>query len=89
MEENNIRDNSTDTVKTNSSESTEGFTLPRWYNYSAVSKFKSVRRSIRRGHIDQSCGIIYPNRLFNNRKTTIGRSHNQLKKRIYEQIRGI
>ena len=89
MEENNIRDNSTDTVKTNSSESTKVFTLPRWYNYSAVSKFKSVRRSIRRGHIDQSCGIIYPNRPFNNRKTTIGRSHNQLKKRIYEQIRGI
>lgn len=89
MEENNIIDNAIDTVKTNSSKSTEGFILPRWYNYSAVSKFKSVRRAIRRGHIDQSCGIIYPNRPFNNRKTTIGRSHNQLKKRIYEQIRGI
>ena len=63
--------------------------LPKWTNYSAVSKFKSVRRAIRRGHVDIMSGVIYPNRPFNNRKPTIGRSHNQLKKKIYGQIRGI
>ena len=89
MEEKNIKDAALDIVKVINKEFSEDSILPKWPNYSAVSKFKSVRRSIRRGHIDQSCGIIYPNRPFNNRKTTIGRSHNQLKKKIYEQIRGI
>lgn len=63
--------------------------LPRWPNYSAVSKFKSVRRAIRRGHVDLFFGVEYPNRPFNNRKPTLGRSHNQLKKRIYGQLKRV
>lgn len=63
--------------------------LPVWPNYNAVSKFKSVKRAIRRGHVDLMLGIVYPNRPFNNRKPTFGRSHNQLKRRIYGQLRGL
>lgn len=62
---------------------------PIWNNYSAVSRYRSVRRAIRRGHVDYISGAIYPNRPFNNRKPTAGRSYNQLKKKIYGQIRGI
>lgn len=89
MEEKNIKDAALDIVQTINKEFSENSTLPRWPNYSAVSKFKSVRRAIRRGHVDLMFGIVYPNRPFNNRKPTMGRSHNQLKKRIYGQIRGI
>lgn len=63
--------------------------IPKWESYSAVSKFRSVRRAIRRGHVDLMFGIIYPNRPFNNRKPTMGRYHNKLKQRIYGKIRGI
>lgn len=89
MEEKNIKDAALDVVKTINEEFNKESVLPRWPNYSAVSKFKSVRRAIRRGHVDLMFGIVYPNRPFNNRKPTMGRSHNQLKKRIYGQIRGI
>lgn len=65
----------------------ESGNLPLWNNYNAVAKFKSVRRSIRRGHVDLFTGIIYPSRPFNNRKNTKGRKMNGLKKMIYEQFK--
>ncbi len=89
MEEKNIKDVALDIAKGVNKNFSEENTLPKWPSYSAVSKFRSVRRAIRRGHVDLMFGIVYPNRPFNNRKPTMGRSHNQLKKRIYGQIRGI
>lgn len=89
MEEKNIKDAALDIAKRIGENFSEECILPKWPNYSAVSRFKSVRRAIRKGHMDLVFGVIYPNRPFNNRKSTIGRSHNQLKKRIYGQIRGI
>ena len=53
--------------------------------YEAVSRFKSVRRAIRRGHISLD-GVIYPKRPFNNAKHNKG-SLNDEKKRIYEQLK--
>lgn len=52
-------------------------------NFYGVSRFKSIRRAIRRGqaHID---GTIYPRRPFNNRSP---RKVNELKKQIYGQLR--
>lgn len=67
----------------------EEYTIPIWNNYSSISRFKSVRRAIRRGHVDLFSGMEYPNRPFNNRRPTIGRHHNQLKKRIYEQFKRV
>lgn len=58
--------------------------IPGWYNYTAVSKFRSIKRAIRRGHVDMISGMIYPNRPFNNRKPTRGRKFNELKKSIHE-----
>ena len=89
MEENNMKDTALDIAMEVNKYPNKNNLLPKWTNYSAVSKFKSVRRAIRRGHVDIMSGVIYPNRPFNNRKPTIGRSHNQLKKKIYGQIRGI
>lgn len=89
MEEKNIKDATLDIAREVNKNFSEENTLPKWPFYSAVSKFRSVRRAIRRGHVDLMFGIVYPNRPFNNRKPTMGRSHNQLKKRIYGQIRGI
>lgn len=63
--------------------------IPRWANYSATSKFKSVRRAIRRGHVDLFLGVVYPSRPFNNRKPTNGRSHNKVKREIYGQLAGL
>lgn len=60
--------------------------------YEAVSKFKSARRAIRRGHVSLD-GIIFPKRPFNNKANTCGRkSHysrtvNERKKLIYEQLK--
>ena len=54
-------------------------------NFEAVSRFKSVRRAIRRGHISLD-GVIYPKRPFNNAKHKKG-SLNDEKKRIYEQLK--
>lgn len=55
-------------------------------NFSAVSKFKSVRRAIRRGQVDLFSGIVYPKRPFNNRKPTEGRKFNESRKEIYGRI---
>ena len=55
--------------------------------YEAVSKFKSVRRAIRRGHVSVY-GFIYPDRPFNNRTAKKGtRSFNELRKKIYGRLR--
>ena len=55
--------------------------------YEAVSKFKSVRRAIRRGHVSVY-GFIYPDRPFNNRTAKTGtRPFNKLRKKIYGQLR--
>ena len=60
--------------------------------YEAVSKFKSVRRAIRRGHVSLD-GIIFPKRPFNNRANTSRRKGhhsrvtNEVKKSIYEQLK--
>lgn len=72
----NVRDKKTTTFETDN-------ILPSWSDYSAVSKFKSVRRAIRRGHVDLFTGIIYPKRPFSNKKRTKGRRINELKKQIY------
>ena len=53
--------------------------------YEAVSKFKSVRRIIRRGHVSLD-GFIYPKRPFNNAKHGKN-SLNDRKKMIYEQLK--
>lgn len=87
MEEKSLKDVALDVAQNINKEFIDKFTLPKWNNYSATSRYKSVRRAIRRGHVDLISGVIYPNRPFNNRKPTIGRSHNQLKKRVYGQIR--
>lgn len=60
--------------------------------YDAVSKFKSVRRAIRRGHVSLD-GIIFPKRPFNNRVNTCKRKGhhsrliNERKKMIYGQLK--
>ena len=53
--------------------------------YEAVSRFKSVRRAIRRGHVSLD-GFIYPKRPFNNAKHGKN-SLNDRKKMIYEQLK--
>ncbi len=50
--------------------------------YEAVSKFKSVRRAIRRNHVTPY-GVTYPKRPFSNTNT----KENKIKKQIYEQLR--
>lgn len=52
----------------------------------AVSKFKSINRAIRRGHLSPVY-TIYPSRPFNNRKPTRGRQFNERKKFIYAELR--
>lgn len=60
--------------------------------FEAVSKFKSVNRAIRRGHVFSN-GLIIPKRPFNNRansnnrKYTHSRKLNELKKQIYGRIK--
>lgn len=55
--------------------------------FDAVSKFRSVKRAFRRGHISVY-GIIYPDRPFNNRTSKKNsRPYNELKKKIYGQLR--
>lgn len=61
--------------------------IPNWNTYYSVSQFKSVRRAIRRGHISLMPGIIYPDRPFNNRKSSPGRNLNISKKKIYERLK--
>lgn len=55
--------------------------------FEAVSKFKSVKRACRRGHIS-IYGFIYPKRPFNNRTSKKNtRPFNELRKAIYGQLR--
>lgn len=55
--------------------------------FDAVSKFKSVRRAIKRGHVSLD-GIIFPNRPFNNRSRKKGTRPLEIEKeRIYEQLK--
>ena len=55
--------------------------------YEAVSKFKSVKRAWRRGHIS-IYGFIYPKRPFNNRTSKKNtRPFNESRKVIYGQLR--
>lgn len=58
------------------------------FSYNGVSKFKSVRRAIRRGKVDLFTGVVYPRRPFNNRKPTKGRRFNESRKEIYGRITG-
>jgi hypothetical protein len=51
------------------------------HSFIGVSKFKSVRRAIRRGHMS-IFGDIYPNRPFNNRKS----KESKVKRQIYGQL---
>lgn len=53
--------------------------------YEAVSRFKSVGRAIKRGHVSLD-GFIYPKRPFNNAKHSKN-SLNDRKKMIYEQLK--
>ena len=53
--------------------------------YEAVSRFKSVRRAIRRGHVSLY-GIIFPKRPCNNAKQGKN-SLNDRRKMIYEQLK--
>lgn len=60
--------------------------------FNAISRYKSVSRAYRRGHISLT-GDIYPKRPFNNRANTSKRKGrhsrvmNELKKDIYEQYK--
>ena len=54
--------------------------------YSAVGKYKSIRRAIRKGHVT-SWGEEVPKRPFNNRGRTDGREIQITKERIYEQLK--
>ena len=87
MEENN-RKKLLNIVNELNSKFKEGI-LPNFTNYHAISKFRSIRRAIKRGHVDLITGKIYPKNPFNNRKPTLGRTHNELKKKLYGQFRGI
>ena len=51
----------------------------------AAGRFRSVKRAIKRGLVSPY-GVIYPKRPFNNRKSTLGRSENELKKKLYVRI---
>lgn len=59
--------------------------LPKYLSYNIVSRFRSIRRAIRRGRIDLYTGIPFPRRPYSNRKPTPGRRINELKKQIYGQ----
>lgn len=54
--------------------------------YSAVGKYKSIRRAIRKGHVT-SWGEEVPKRPFNNRKRTLGRELQITKERIYGELK--
>lgn len=54
--------------------------------YSAVGKYKSIRRAIRRGHVTSWGGEV-PKRPFNNRKRTSGRKLQISKEKIYGELK--
>ena len=60
--------------------------LEHFVSFEAVKKFKSIRRAFKRGHISPY-GVIYPKRPFSNKKPTKGRAMNELKKKIYGQLK--
>ena len=71
-------------MEENKEEKVKELTLLR---FEAVSRFKSVKRAWRRGHISDY-GLIYPKRPFNNRTSKKNtRSFNELRKIIYGQLR--
>lgn len=86
MEEKNIKDTALNIAQAINQGFSEHSLLPKWSTYTAISKFKSIRRAIKRGHVDLFLGIVYPRRSYNNRRPTAGRAHNELKKRIYGQL---
>lgn len=51
------------------------------YTFSAVNKYRSVRRAFRRGHVDMY-GRIYPKRPINNRKSF----SNIRRQEVYERL---
>ena len=53
------------------------------HTYEAVTKFKSIKRAMRRGHVSPN-GVVYPRRPFNNRKN---KPLENLKRRIYNEIK--
>lgn len=63
-------------------------------DYRGVTKFKSIRRAIRRGHVS-IFGDVYPGRPFKNISTKRNRNgkvvnvktHTYIKKRLYEQLK--
>lgn len=61
--------------------------------FMGISKFKSIRRAIRRGDSTETGGIV-PRRPFNNRvntskrKTVESRSFNCIKKQVYGELTG-
>ena len=55
--------------------------------YSAVGKYKSIRRAIRKGQVTH-WGEEVPKRPFNNRKRTDGKELQITKERIYGQLTG-
>ncbi len=59
--------------------------IPKYLSYNIVSRFRSIKRAIRRGKIDLYTGLPLPRRPFSNRKATLGRKFNELRKRIYEE----
>lgn len=62
--------------------------IPRWTSYIAVQRFKSVKRAIRRGHVELFTGIMCPSRPFNNRTSKKGsRPFNELAKDTYRKLK--
>ena len=55
------------------------------FTYEGVSKYKSIRRAINRGHVVPT-GFIIPKRPFNNKQRTPGRKMQLTKERIYGQL---
>ena len=69
-----------------------GYIKQELENFEGASKFKSIKRAIKRQHLTMD-GIIVPKRPYNNRANTStrkgvhSRSTNEYKKGIYEQIK--
>jgi hypothetical protein len=55
-------------------------------DYSGVSKFKSIRRAIKRGHCS-IFGDIYPKRPFNNRKRNKKGDITNRRRKIYKHMK--
>lgn len=55
-------------------------------HFSAVGRYRSVRRAMRRGHVSLY-GDIYPKRPFNNRKRGKG-TETYNRRKVYEQLTG-